>query len=279
MNIALLLIDPQNDFHDIPVGTGSNGIQSALPVTGACEDAERLVAFLDRNAQRISSVYVTLDSHQKYDIGHPIFWQDNEGNHPAPVTQITADDIRAGRWTPVDKGLTGYTLRYAEALEATGRFKITVWPTHCLVDSWGWQVYPTIEASLGRWSEITGRSPVYKRKGTHYLTEHYGAFAAEYPIDGAPETDLDTALLDELATHDMILVGGQALSHCVGESLRQIAQNWPRELCEKVMLLRDTTSPVPGFEAYADELLADLQKAGIRVPPRSTVEGTSDLLR
>lgn len=279
MNIGLLLIDPQNDFHDIDDAKNPEGIRSALPVTGACEDAERLVAFMDRNARAISQVYVTLDTHKEYDIGHPKFWLDENGKHPAPVTQITSADILDGRYRPMDPALRTHALTYSQALEAQGRFKITVWPEHCLVDGWGWQVYQPIEGALQRWSEASGRPPVYKRKGTHILTEHYAAFAAEYPIEGAPETQVDRELLDQLAQHDMILVGGQALSHCVGETLRQLTELWPREMCERVYLMLDTSSPVPGFEAHADALLEEIQSAGVRLATKSTVTGPSDLLR
>jgi nicotinamidase-related amidase len=278
MNIGLLLIDPQNDFHDIPESNRPKGVESALAVPGACDDAERLIQFLDRNAHAIQDVYVTLDTHKEYDIGHALFWVDKEGQPPAPFTQITSADIEAGRFKPTDEALTDYTLAYARALESAGRFKITIWPTHCLDGSWGWEVYKPVLEALDRWSSATGAAPAYKRKGTHYLTEHYAAFAAEYPIENAPETQVDTALLDRLAQHDLILVSGQALSHCVGETLRQMTDLWPRKLCEKVILLQDTTSPVPGFEAHAEALVKQIQSAGIKIVAKSTISGTSDLL-
>jgi nicotinamidase-related amidase len=51
---ALLIIDPQVDFH--PGG--------ALPVSGSDEDAARLHNYILANVERITSIYVTLDSHQ-----------------------------------------------------------------------------------------------------------------------------------------------------------------------------------------------------------------------
>lgn len=51
--IILLIIDPQIDFH--PGGS--------LAVAGANEDSERIAAFIASNRQKISEIYVTLDSH------------------------------------------------------------------------------------------------------------------------------------------------------------------------------------------------------------------------
>ena len=79
MNIQLLVIDPQKDFCD-PTG--------ALYVKGAEKDMERLAAMVDKNGDKIDDIRVTLDSHQKIHIAHPICWQDAKGNHPAPFTII-----------------------------------------------------------------------------------------------------------------------------------------------------------------------------------------------
>ena len=66
-NIQLLLIDPQNDFCDIP--------GAALPVVGANEDMNRLAAFIDRVGGSLSAIHVTLDAHHPVDIAHPSWWQ------------------------------------------------------------------------------------------------------------------------------------------------------------------------------------------------------------
>ena len=92
---ALLLIDPQVDFH--PGGS--------LAVQGATEDAERAAAFLHKHTASIDAVYVTLDSHHKYDISHPTFWQNAAGQAPDPFTAISAADVDSGMWTPVDSEL------------------------------------------------------------------------------------------------------------------------------------------------------------------------------
>ena len=263
MNIGLLIIDPQNDFHDIAPEKAPKGISSALPVTGACEDSKRLADFISRNKHAIDQVYVTLDTHAKYDIGHSEFWLDANGNAPGPFTEITHADIQSHHFTPVDPDMREYTLEYALALEADGQFKIMVWPNHCIKDSWGCQIFEPVKDAMGVWSASSGKDAYVKEKGKNPLTEHYRAFAAEYAIKSDPETMLDVPFLDVLAKHEIVVVSGQALSHCVGESVLQMVMSWPRHLAEKIILLRDTTSPVPGFEDFAEDLVKKLQGYGV----------------
>ena len=53
--IALMIVDPQVDFHK----------GGSLAVEGADEDAERIAAFIDQHAHRIDEIYITLDSHPR----------------------------------------------------------------------------------------------------------------------------------------------------------------------------------------------------------------------
>ena len=65
--IHLLVIDPQNDFCD------PNG---SLYVPGAEKDMSRLAKLIDSMRHRLSDIHVTLDSHRKVDISHPIWFKD-----------------------------------------------------------------------------------------------------------------------------------------------------------------------------------------------------------
>lgn len=40
------------------------------------------------------------------DIGHPHFWTDGSGSNPAAFTTMTSEDVRNGRWLPVQEDLT-----------------------------------------------------------------------------------------------------------------------------------------------------------------------------
>ena len=88
--IHLLVIDPQNDFCD------PNG---SLYVPGAQDDMDRLASLIDKMRDRLTDIHVTMDSHRKVDISHPIWFKDARGHHPDPFTVVTAEDLDAGRET------------------------------------------------------------------------------------------------------------------------------------------------------------------------------------
>ena len=71
LKIHLLVIDPQKDFMD--------DSDSALPVSGANEDMNRLADMIDRIGDKIADIHVTLDSHQVIDVGHSGFWRNQTG--------------------------------------------------------------------------------------------------------------------------------------------------------------------------------------------------------
>ena len=70
----LLVIDPQNDFCDLPASDRPAGSAPSLPVAGAHADMQRLAAFIRAQGCQIDAITVTLDSHHRFDIVHPDFW-------------------------------------------------------------------------------------------------------------------------------------------------------------------------------------------------------------
>jgi nicotinamidase-related amidase len=261
MNIQLLVIDPQNDFMDQP---GAN-----LPVSGATQDMKRLAALVDRVGPKLQKIHVTLDSHHLVDIGHPAFWRDADGSAPDPMTMISSTSIEDGTWTPRLPNLRNYTIDYAKQLEADGKYTIMVWPPHCLIGSWGHNVQSDLAASLDRWSTARVRNIDYVTKGTNVLTEHYGALMAEVPTPKDPSTQLNGRFLAMLQEADMIVVAGEASSHCVKATIEQVADNIGAEHVKKFKLLTDCMSPVvaPGidFPAMADAFLADMSARGMEL--------------
>lgn len=96
----LLVIDPQNDFCDLPEGWCPGELRPSLPVAGAHADMQRLAGWIRREGAKVDAITVTLDSHQRYDIAHPAFWQQGDGGDVAPFTAITAAQVRAGVFRP-----------------------------------------------------------------------------------------------------------------------------------------------------------------------------------
>lgn len=248
---ALLLIDPQNDFCD-PTG--------ALYVPGADADMQRVAQWVKQMAQHLDFVCYTLDSHIVHAIFHPAWWQDAAGNAPPPFTQITYEDVQTGRWTPRQQ--PAETREYLAALEAQGRFTHTIWPEHCLMGSPGAAVYPPVLEAILNWSRQTGREYWPVVKGTYPAAEHYGIFAAEVPHPARPETYVNTALLAKLAEYDRIYLAGEAESHCVGTTLRQLLDE-AQHLASRITVLKDAMSPVPGFETLAAPIYARAKALGV----------------
>lgn len=257
--IHLLTIDPQVDFCD-PTGS--------LYVPGAEKDMSRLATMIKRIGNKISQIHVTLDSHRYGDIAHANFWKDSQGNHPAPFTLISVADVASGKWTTSVPGLFVKAQNYVKALEKGGKFPLVIWPNHCLIGSRGTQVLPILFDAITEWeSNKAGRYCNYVTKGSNPLTEHYSVFAAEVVDPSDPSTQLNTELIGLLADPDVaqILVAGEASSHCVRNSLYDLIQNFPDpKYAQKMVILEDAMSAVPGFEKSATDFFADMRAKGVQ---------------
>lgn len=254
-NIHLLVIDPQNDFCD---KSGS------LYVDGADGDMDRLAAMIDRIRGRLSAIHVTLDSHRKVDISHPIWFKDGRGKHPAPLTVISADDLRKGTWTTTQPSAYKRTLSYLEALERGGRYPHVVWPYHCLIGDEGHNVWPRLAEAIHAWEDRFAMAD-FVTKGSNPWTEHFSAVQAEVPDPGDPTTQVNTELIVTLEEADVILLAGEALSHCLANTVRDVADKFADPTyVRKLVLLTDASSSVPGFEPYGDDFLKSLKSKGMQ---------------
>lgn len=263
MNTHLLIIDPQNDFMDI------NG--AMLPVTGANEDMKRVAKLVDRIGLDITNIHVTLDSHRLIDIAHPTWWKNQNGEYPDPFTIISASDIQNNIWIPRKSSFRKGTLEYAEQLETKGKYMICVWPPHCLIGTWGHNIQTDLNAALQRWSKKNFTMVNYVSKGTNPWTEHYGALQAEVPDPDDPDTALNTNFLSILSKADIIIVAGEALSHCVKETITQIADNIGAKNIHKIHILTDCCSSIdavpggPNFPKITKNWLFEMEKIGIEL--------------
>jgi nicotinamidase/pyrazinamidase len=261
LNIHLVIIDPQNDFCDIPGAT--------LPVTGANDDMIRLAKLVGRVGSKLADIHVTLDSHRLIDIAHPAWWMDENGNQPKPFTLIPAANIVSGILTPRNPAFRKRTIEYAKALESKPEnYQICVWPPHCLIGTWGHNVHTVLNEALQGWSDREYAMVDYVTKGSNPWTEHYGALMAEVPDPEDPGTTLNTGFLQTLAEADIVAVGGEASSHCVLKTVKQIAENIGEEHIKKFHLLTDCMSPVgavPGadFPKIAEAFMREMKSKGM----------------
>jgi len=282
MASTLLIIDPQKDFH--PGGT--------LAIDKADEDSERIASLIRNSTEKdgrgstIERIFVTLDTHHKLHIGHPCFWVNVDGNHPEPFTLISSADVESGLWIPrgnlhipdgmVDKDifdggfnidgsfdLKKHCVQYTKSVEKSGHFKHCIWPEHCLLGSPGHNVVDVIRIALDDWVASTGRSVVWVCKGQNLLSENYSALSAEVPVSRA--TEFDNSLYQSLQLSNRLLICGQALSHCVNYTARDIVKKWPPAEMSKICILTNCASNVTGFESAGDNFLKDMKKSGVRL--------------
>lgn len=265
--VHLLVIDMQVDFcHD-------NG---SLYVPGAQDDIRRLIEFIFRHAGRITDVTCTLDSHLPYQIFHPAWWVDEEGNHPDPLTIITAEDVEAGRWRPLE--MAEWSRDYVRRLEEGAKKQLAIWPYHVMVGGMGTALDPQLWSAI-IWHALARKTqPVWLRKGLIPQTEHYSALQPEIPAPEHPHSSRHDALLETLAEADAVLVAGEAKSHCVLETLEDIVEAFADrpDVLQKIYVLTDCMSsvvhPEVDFEAIAVEQFEAFVEKGVNF-----VKSTDDL--
>lgn len=253
MSNALLLIDPQNDFSD------PNG---SLYVPGAKEDCGRLAQFINNNSSKINSIHITLDSHPTYHIAHPFFWVDESGKNVPPFTIITHQDFIKGTFKPVDSNLEQKVEEYLLSLENRGRYNLCIWPPHCLTATWGYCVEDQVWNAAHNWelSKI-GNNINFVKKAINPLTEHYSAIQAEVPDPNDASTRVNFSFIDKLKEFEHIIIAGEALSHCVANTIRDLSVYIPTH---RMIILSDCTSNVAGFEETGNDFINEFRAKGVQ---------------
>lgn len=270
MTVTLLIIDPQNDF------VSSRG---SLSVPGAAADMDRLASMIRRLSPKIDDIQVTLDSHRRVDISHPMWFRNSAGNKPSPFTMISANDLRSGVWSTYLPSYRTRTLQYLETLEAGGRYPHLIWPEHCLIGSEGHGIWPNLLDAIHEWEGSFALAGMVT-KGSNMWTEHFSGIKAEVTDPSDPSTQVNNDLIRTLEESDQIVIAGEALSHCVLSTVEDIATYFSNpDYVKKMVLLLDATSNVPNppgttlFSDRAAKFLADMQTKGMKVAT------TADFLR
>jgi len=259
--IALVLVDYQHDFVD-PTGT--------LYVPGSQDDVARLLTWFYTNAHRISSVYASLDTHLPFQIFYSSWWKDPKtGEHPQPFTVITVDDVTSMRWVPVIQ--PDWSIKYVHLLQQQAKKDLMIWPYHTMEGSLGHMLVAPISEAIAWHSAARQTQPTYVVKGRTIRTEYYGIFGAEVPDPDDPSSGLNETLLDAVMKHDKVYIAGEAKSHCVLETERQLVGRFGNQadLLKRLYFLRDCTSSVKhpniDFDALAETELATMERQGVQM--------------
>ncbi len=289
LRICLTIIDAQNTFC-LPDGelfvAGRSG-------TGAIDDNQRLCQFIYRHLGSLTEIAPTLDTHTAMQIFHPVFWVNDAGEHPAPMTNITAAQVQKGVWKvnpaiAYSLGNSNYMLlqkhaqHYAEQLDSRGKYPLTIWPYHSMLGGLGHALVAAVEEACF-FHAIARRSQTrFEIKGGNPLTENYSVLSPEVLAgpEGRPIAQKNTRFIQKLLDFDAVIIAGQAKSHCVAWTIADLLgeiQAQDPQLAQKVYLLEDCTSPVvvPKVVDFTDQADAAFQRfadAGMHL-----VQSTEDL--
>jgi nicotinamidase-related amidase len=283
--VCLLAVDVQNTFC-IPgfelFITGRSG-------TGAVDDNRRLCEFIYRNLATITRVVPSLDTHHAMQIFHAIWLVDEHGNHPAPYTLISAEDVESGRWK-VNEAVAEavgvgpdyaarHLMHYTRRLADGGKYNLTIWPYHAMLGGISHALVSTVEEAVFFHGIARYSQPVFEIKGENPLTEHYSMLGPE--VTEGPDGDrlggINAGLIEKLLTFDAVVVAGQAKSHCIAWTIDDLLEDDDvrERLAPRTYLLEDCTSPVvvPGVVDYTDEADAAFERyaaAGMHVVRSTT---------
>jgi nicotinamidase-related amidase len=246
---------------------------ASLFVPGAVEDSRRTVEWIYRNAARLTTLVFSLDTHSLHQIFHPVFWAGRDGRAPSAFTVITAKDVRDGTWTPRHAPKAA-ALEYCERLEKGGKYVLTIWPYHVLQGGLGNALLPSIHEAALYHGFARRTEPVFEVKGRHPMTENFSVLSPEVrELQGRKLGEFNAPLFDLLMGHDRVYVFGQAKSHCVLSTLRDLEEECRRRdpaLLNRICILEDAMSPVPAvpgldFPALAEAGICDLGSAGMNI--------------
>jgi len=262
MKTHLLCIDAQKDFCD------KNG---SLYVTGAENDIDRLSLMIKKIKNKINKIHITMDSHHILSIFHSSWWIDINGNNPEPFTIIRYEDVKTKIWVSTIPNLYERSLKYVRELENKNKYLLCIWPNHTILGSEGHALMPNLFEAICDW-EKNSRDFLatinFIIKGTSPYTENYSAISAEVVDPEDSSTNTNWNLIESLRFSDLIIVGGEASSHCILHTIKDLVnfdEFTQRTIPKKLILLEDAMSPVPTFEKQAVDFLKEMQYKGATV--------------
>jgi nicotinamidase-related amidase len=226
-----------------------------------------------------------MDTHQALQIFHALFLINDRGEHPAPFTLISEQDILKGVWKFNPLVLYGlrmdeahaqqYLLHYTHRLKQGGRYELTVWPYHAMHGGIGCALVSAVEEAIFFHTIARHSQADFQVKGNNPLTENYSVLGPEVleDVNAKPIAQRNTHFIEKLLQFDAVIIAGQAKSHCVTWTIDDLLRDMlirDRALASKVYLLEDCTSPVviPGVMDYTDEADAAFERfagAGMHV--------------
>ena len=280
--IQLVIIDPQNSFCKVVPAAEQQVLHDGeLCVAGAWESmAVRLPKMIEKGKKKFKKVDVTLDSHRRHHMSHPAFYKDRNGNPPNPFTIMreesgkvigsvfnasTGSFVDVGEFTGIIPSIHKKIVQYLIDLRTAGKFPHCIWPYHCLIGTPGHNVVAPLVEALFAWEQANISDVNYITKGSNTWVEHFSAVKEEVvdPLDSSTQINVD--FIQSLDENDEIVFAGEARSHCLNNTVRDIVGFFPTdEFVKKCVLLTDACDDVPGFESYGEAFVKDMTSLGMK---------------
>lgn len=227
-----------------------------LYVPGAEMDCYRGAKFILDNLPLVTCIADSLDTHRVWQIFHPDMWRDENGAPPPPFTALGFVN-NAIRCLVTNRTYTSLfnqklALRYVQMLAAQGSPPLTIWPYHARLGSTHHPLMPIL-SEVSMFHEIARRTEAdVEIKGYQQMTESYGICGDEiWNIDGTTVgEELRKPFINLLMRHKVIIVMGEASSHCVRMTVEQIKRALMAAdpaLVRRLHIMTDCMSPVPAI--------------------------------
>lgn len=273
--VLLIGIDWQNDFVLPDASAVADGEPyGSLSVPGSKDDIARWTQFIYENFGKITRIMLSVDTHYPNQIFHRMMWRDQNGAPVAPYTMITPADLSSGKFRFVG-GNPKKAMDCVNSLEKAGKGGVFIWPDHCIAGTPGWNLETQLMQMVAFHSAVRNVDPIFAFKGTDRYSEMYGILEPEYNPNGI----VTKVILDAIASFDpstgdlqtmkwdKIVIAGEAGSHCLLESTRQILKrfNGHPEVTQRIYVLEDCTSPVAGFEQQMKDAFDEFKRQGANI--------------
>jgi len=277
-SVGVLIIDAQNDFCENRGQTGS------LYIKGSAEDMQRGAQFIKTNKDLIKKIYASFDVHSRMQIFHQAWWIETAtGENPEPYTLITLKDIDNGVF--IANIEQDWSREYVRLLEEQGEFMHLIWPYHCIQGTWGSLMHTSVAKAIEDWQVNYGSAITLEtlNKGWAPGYEYFGIFKPQVQSQGDTYTWFNKEFAKKLDQHDVLYVFGEAESHCVGLSIKQLLDEANKSLSVassllgKIVLLSDCMSDVKGYEGAMQPVFKEAcEKFGMRMQKHDEVNVPKD---
>ena len=275
--IHLFVIDPERSFCAVVPQQDQQVLHDGeLCVPGAWDDMVRTAGLVKRSGDKIDDIFTSMDEHHLLHIANGIWFRHRQTKLcPDPFTIIYEDNgvikgktiggQELGEFEVFNRVYHDWTIEYLKALKTGGRYPHMIWPPHCLIGTKGATVVEPLMDAYIEWERKNYAFVQYHSKGSNFKTEHFSVVKAEVPDPNDSTTQLCTEVIGKVAAADIILLAGEARSHCLANTVRDIANTFADDsFIKKCILLTDCTSDVPGCESYGEAFVNEMTARGMQ---------------